>query len=209
MVGLSHSAPNSWWTLNESSASQISSLTPSTSPTWNLGAMWKLLQGPAIAIRITKVDKSPPVLHIDLTNISASFDQFLANGFHVLNHHEQPFERTGLHGSDTHPKHNGAGRTKRCQLDKAQVLINLLVKVSVKAEFLRIKSLCAVNVCDGYCDKFEFHLHVCHRYFPLSLYSTVLLLKVYPKMRTELILLIERHAKSLTIIQNKDCMQAR
>src|SRR5207248_8449900 len=139
--------------------------------------------------RITKIGKRPPLLHIDLTDGNASCDQFLADGFHVRNHHKQPLERSGLHGGDAHPNHNRAGRTGRGQLDKAQVLADLLVKISVKADLLRIKSLGAVNVCDRYRNQFEFHLHGSHGCFPLSLCLTVLLLQVYPERRTESILL--------------------
>src|SRR6266699_3933135 len=153
-------------------------------PAWKLGATGDLLQGPAIAIRITKIGKRSPILHIDLTDVNAPFDQFLAHGFHVRDHHKKPFERSGLHGGDAHPHHDGAGRTGRGQLDKAQVLPDLLVKISVKAHLLRIKSLCAVNVCDRYRNQFEFHLHGSHGCFPLSLCLTILLLQVYPERRT-------------------------
>src|SRR5260370_42080200 len=125
--------------------------------TWKLGATGDLLQGPAIAIRITKIGKRPPILHIDLTDVHASFDQFLADGFHVPDYHKKPFERSGLHGGDAHPNHDGAGRTGGGQLDKAQVLPHLLVKISVKADLLRIKSLFSVNVCDRDRNQFEFH----------------------------------------------------
>ncbi len=101
-----------------------------------LSATGELLQGPAIAIRITKIGKRSPLLHIDLTDVNASFDQFLADGFHVRDHHQKPCERSGLHGGDAHPNHDGAGRTGRGQLDKAQVLPDLLVKISVKADLL-------------------------------------------------------------------------
>src|SRR5258708_18950735 len=154
-----------------------------------LGATGELLQGPAIAIRITKIGKRPPILHIDLTDVNASFDQVLAHAFHVRDHHKKPFERSGLHGGDAHPNHDGAGRTGRGQLDKAQVLPDLLVKISVKADLLRIKSLGAVNVCNRYRNQFEFHLHGSHGCFPLSLCLTILLLQVYPERRTESILL--------------------
>src|SRR5215472_15630563 len=87
-------------------------------PAWKLGATGELLQRPAIAIRITKVRKRSPGLHIDLTDVSAPFDQFLADGFHVRDHHEQPFERAGRHGGDTHPNHDGAGRHKQMSFDK-------------------------------------------------------------------------------------------
>src|SRR5258706_369798 len=127
----------------------LSSSTPEAAQrasAWKLGAIGELLQGPAIAIRITNIGKSPPILHIDLTDVNASFDQFLADGFHVRDHHKKPFERSGLHAGDAHPDHDGAGRAGRGQLDKAQVLPDLLVKISVKADLLRIKSLGAVNV---------------------------------------------------------------
>src|SRR6266567_3043403 len=89
----------------------------------------------------------------------------------------------------------GAGRTGRGQLDKAQVLPDLLVKISMKADLLRIKSLGAVNVCDRYRNQFEFHLHGRHGCFPLSLYLTLLLLQVYPERRTESILLSGKFAR--------------
>src|SRR5258708_2857310 len=76
---------------------------------WKLGATRELLQGPAIAIRITKIRKSSPGLHVDLTDVSTSFDQFLTDGFHVRDHQEKPFEGSGLHGGDAHPNRDGAG----------------------------------------------------------------------------------------------------
>src|SRR5713101_3871154 len=174
-------------------AAVLSSSTPEAAErasAWKLGATGELLQGPAIAIRITKIGKRPPGLHIDLTDVHASFDQFRASGFDVRDHHEKPFERSGRHGGDAHPNHDGAGRTGRGQLDKAQVLPHLLVKISVKADLLRIKSLGAVNVCDRDRNQFEFHLHRSHGCFPLSLCLTTLLLPVYAERRTESTLLI-------------------
>jgi hypothetical protein len=76
-------------------AAVLSSSTPQATErasAWKLGATGDLLQGPAIAIRITKIRKRPPGLHVDLTDVNASFDQFLADGFHVRDHHEKPFE---------------------------------------------------------------------------------------------------------------------
>jgi hypothetical protein len=61
--------------------------------------------------------------------------------------------------------------------------------ISVKADLLGIKSLGAVNVCDGHRDQFEFHLHGSHGCFPLSVCLTVLLFQVYPERRTESTLL--------------------
>src|SRR6266487_1695575 len=130
-------------------AAMLSSSTPQAAQrasAWKLGATGELLQGPAIAIRITKIGKRPPGLNVDLTDVSASFDQLLADGFHVRDHHEKPFERSGLHGGDAYPNHYGAGRTGRGQLDKAQILPDLLIMISVKADLLGIKSLCAINV---------------------------------------------------------------
>ena len=85
---------------------------------WKLGATGDLLQGPAIAIRITKIGKRPPILHIDLTDVNASFDQFLAHGFHVRDHHKKPFERSGLHGGDAHPNNDGAGHTHQMSFNE-------------------------------------------------------------------------------------------
>src|SRR5437867_11777216 len=76
-------------------AAVLSASTPEAAervPAWKLGATGNLLQGPAIAIRITKIGKRPPLLHIDLTDVHASCDQFLAHGFHVRDHHKKPFE---------------------------------------------------------------------------------------------------------------------
>src|SRR5205809_5009923 len=175
---------------------------------WKLGTAGELLQGPAIAIRITKIGKRPPILHVDLTDVNASFDQFLANDFHIGDYQKKPFERPGLHGGDAHPNHDGAGRTGRGQLDKAQVLPDLLVKISVKADLLRIKSLGAVNICDRDRNQFEFHLHSRHSCFPLSAYLTLLLLQVYPESRTESTLLsanmLEEATESLVSSLNPD-----
>src|SRR5260370_33365216 len=88
--------------------------------TWKLGATGDLLQGPAIAIRITKIGKRPPILHIDLTDVHASFDQFLADGFHVRDYHKKPFERSGLHGGHADPNHDGADRTGGGQRTKTK-----------------------------------------------------------------------------------------
>ena len=52
-----------------------------------LVAFGELLQGPAIAIGITKVHERSPVLHVDFTYSSAAFEQFLANDSRVLNNH--------------------------------------------------------------------------------------------------------------------------
>ncbi len=93
-------------------AAMLSSSTPQAAQrasAWKLGATGELLQGPAIAIRITKIGKRPPGLNVDLTDVSASFEQLLADGFHVRDHHEKPFERSGLHGGDPYPNHYGAG----------------------------------------------------------------------------------------------------
>ena len=63
------------------------------SPAWQLAATGELLQRLAIAIRITKVHKRTPGLHVELADVSASFDQLLADGFYVRDHHLKPFER--------------------------------------------------------------------------------------------------------------------
>src|SRR5437588_10613652 len=91
-------------------AAEQSSSTPEAAeraPACKLGATGELLQGPAIAIRITKIGKRPPNLHIDLTDVNAPFDQFLADGLHVRDHHQKPFEGSRLHGGNAHPYHDG------------------------------------------------------------------------------------------------------
>ena len=42
-------------------------------------------------------------------------------------------------------------------MNKTQVLIHLLIKIGVKAELFGVKSLGAVNVCNGDQNQFEFH----------------------------------------------------
>ena len=71
--------------------------------------------------RIAEVDKMPPWLYINLTDHSASFEQFLAHGSRVLNHHLQTFERAGLHRREAFAKSDRTGGALRSQLNKAQV----------------------------------------------------------------------------------------
>ena len=42
---------------------------------WKLGATGELLQGPAIAIRITKIGKRLPIQYLDLTDVSTSSEK--------------------------------------------------------------------------------------------------------------------------------------
>jgi hypothetical protein len=83
-----------------------------------------------------------------------------------------------------------------------------LVKVSVKADLLRIKSLGAVNVCDRYGNQFEFHLQVRHSCFPLSWCLILLLLQVYPESRTEATLVsanfLEEEKKALPQVAREE-----
>src|SRR5215471_18121727 len=76
-------------------------------------AMGELLQRPAVAIGIAEVDEMPPILHIDLADFSASFEQFLANGSRVLNHHLQPFLRSRRHVCNPNPNGDRTGGTLR------------------------------------------------------------------------------------------------
>src|SRR5436305_14613905 len=108
--------------------------------------MGELLQGPAIAVGIADVDKMPPILYIDLADVSASFEPFLATGSRVLNHHLQPFLRSRLHVCNPNPNGDRTGGALRSQLNKAEVLIHLLVKISVKAKLFGIKGFGTVNV---------------------------------------------------------------
>lgn len=55
------------------------------------------------------------------------------------------------------------------------------IKIGMKADFLGVKSLGAVNVGNGENNQFEFHLQGSHSCFPLSLCLTLLLLQVYPE----------------------------
>src|SRR5579885_2812317 len=110
----------------------------------------ELLQGPAIAIRIAEVGKMAPVLHIDLTDVNASSGQFLADSPDIRDHHLQALLRSRLHVGNANPDGDRAGRTGRGQLHETQTFSNRHIVISVKADLLRIKSLCAVNVGDRY-----------------------------------------------------------
>src|SRR5215471_6817201 len=72
---------------------------------WKSCAMGELLQRPAVAIGIAEVDEMPPILHINLADFSASFEQFLAGSLRIRDHHDQSLNRTGLHGGN--PLTNG------------------------------------------------------------------------------------------------------
>src|SRR5947208_1179036 len=101
----------------------------------------------------------PGTLHRALPTQAPQQPSSIAYSFHVRYHHLKTFERPRLHVCNPNPNHYRAGGTGRCQLDETKIIPDLVIMISIKADLLSIKSLCAVNVRDGNRYEFQFHLH--------------------------------------------------
>src|ERR1700730_5069899 len=134
-----------------------------------LVAFWQLLYGPLIAVGIAEVHEPAPRQVLDVADRDPALGKLLVRDLDIRHDHLQTLDRPGLHLRQSRADVDRARRTRRRQLDEAQILVDLLIVIGVEADLVDIKRLGPV---DGrYRHRHQFNLPVHEFDFLLSVLS--------------------------------------
>src|SRR5262245_26723872 len=118
----------------------------------------KLLDGPAVAVRVVEEHELPPVELLDVTDLDTALDELSARLVDVGDD-ELALRRTRLLVGQTHAERDRAGGTRRRQLYEAQILAHRVVVVEREPRPLDVEVACAVDVRHGNRYQLELPVH--------------------------------------------------
>src|SRR3954454_18542099 len=115
-------------------------------PTARSGTAGQLLNRPLVAVRIGEVDERAPRLHVDPAYRDTAIGESLPDCLDVVDDDHQPLLGAGLHLHDPRAEHDGAGRTRRRELDEPDPLVNLLVVVGMEPDLVDVEGFRPIHV---------------------------------------------------------------
>ena len=118
-----------------------------------------LLDGPAVAVGVGEEDEAAPGEVLDLAGLDAAVEELGAGGVDVGDDQLETGHRAGLGVREAGAQGDRAGRAGRGELDKAEVVADLVVVVGVEADLLGVEPLGPVHVADGDRDQLELPVH--------------------------------------------------
>src|SRR4029453_14716917 len=121
-----------------------------------------LLDGPAVAVGVGEEDEAAPGEVLDLAGLDAAVEELGAGGVDVGDAQLETGHRAGLGVREAGAQGDRAGRAGRGELDKAEVVADLVVVVGVEADLLGVEPLGPVHVADGDRDQLELQIGRAH-----------------------------------------------
>jgi hypothetical protein len=127
---------------------------------WNRsGAVWQLLDRPAIAIRVLEEDERSPGQHLDRADGNPALAELGLGGRDIRDHELQIHHRARWQVNQAGSDRDGAGGSRGGELEEADLRIDLVVMVQVEANLLGVEGLGAVNVRNGHEGEFQLPVH--------------------------------------------------
>jgi hypothetical protein len=122
-------------------------------------AFWQLLQGPSVAVWVAEGHKRAPRLNIDLAGGHTTTDELSSSRLDILHDDLHALLRARGHLRNASAKYDGAGRSRRSQLDEAKTLVDRMVVVGDEADLIHIKGFRPVDVAHRDGDELKFPVH--------------------------------------------------
>jgi hypothetical protein len=98
-------------------------------------------------------------MYLDFTCLHAAIQELPANSFNVVDDNLKSFLRSRSHLGDAYSHHYRACRSRRGELDEAQLLVDLVIVVQPEADLIDVERFGAVDIDHGQWNEFEFHVH--------------------------------------------------
>src|SRR5574341_1212691 len=117
------------------------------------------LHGPAVAVRVLEEQELAPGEFLDVADLDSPPDQLRPRGVDVGDDQLQALHRAGPRLCDSSADGDRAGRPRRGELHEADLVVDPVVVVGMKAGLVGVEGLGAVHVRDGDCHQFELPVH--------------------------------------------------